>query len=51
MRLNRRRKLIGYVLSGRFKAQLVDGSGNGYLRTACDKRGDSGTLSAGDGHA
>jgi len=24
------------VLSGRYKAQLVEGSGNGYLRTACD---------------
>src|SRR5256885_3401725 len=23
-------------LSGRYKAQLVEGSGNGYLRTACD---------------
>src|SRR5438105_13056097 len=35
-RLNHRHKLIGHVLSGRYKAQLVDGSGNGYLRTACD---------------
>src|SRR5207253_1483706 len=26
----------GHVLSGRYKAQLVEGSGNGYLRTACD---------------
>src|SRR5262249_16736545 len=25
-----------HVLSGRYKAQLVEGSGNGYLRTACD---------------
>src|SRR5437899_11635331 len=24
------------VFSGRYKAQLVEGSGNGYLRTACD---------------
>lgn len=24
------------MLSGRYKAQLVEGSGNGYLRTACD---------------
>src|SRR4051812_46791131 len=23
-------------LSGRYKAQLIEGSGNGYLRTACD---------------
>jgi REP element-mobilizing transposase RayT len=36
IRLNRRHKLIGHVLSGRYKAQLVEGSGNGYLRTACD---------------
>ncbi len=36
IRLNHRHKLIGHVLSGRYKAQLVDGSGNGYLRTACD---------------
>lgn len=36
IRLNGRHKLVGHVLSGRYKAQLVDGSGNGYLRTACD---------------
>jgi hypothetical protein len=24
------------VLSGRHKSQLVEGSGNGYLQTACD---------------
>ena len=36
IRLNHRHKLLGYVLSGRYKAQLVEGSGNGYLRTACD---------------
>jgi REP element-mobilizing transposase RayT len=36
IRLNHRHKLIGHVLSGRYKAQLVEGSGNGYLRTACD---------------
>jgi putative transposase len=36
IRLNHRPKLIGHVLSGRYKAQLVEGSGNGYLRTACD---------------
>ena len=34
IRLNHRHKLIGHVLSGRYKAQLVEGSGNGYLRTA-----------------
>ena len=27
---------MGYVLSGRYKAQLVAGSGSGYLRTAGD---------------
>jgi len=36
IRLNHRHKLTGHVLSGRYKAQLVEGSGNGYLRTACD---------------
>ncbi len=36
IRLNHRHKLVGHLLSGRYKAQLVEGSGNGYLRTACD---------------
>jgi REP element-mobilizing transposase RayT len=36
IRLNHRHQLFGHVLSGRYKAQLVEGSGNGYLRTACD---------------
>ena len=36
IRLNHRHQLIGHVLSGRYKAQLVEGSGNGYLRSACD---------------
>lgn len=36
IRLNHRHKLIGHVLSGRYKSQVVEGSGNGYLRTACD---------------
>jgi hypothetical protein len=35
-RLNHRHKLTGHVLSGRYKAQMVDGSGTGYFRTACD---------------
>src|SRR5262249_29598857 len=35
-RFNRRHKLFGHVFSGRYKAQIVDGSGNGYLRTVCD---------------
>ena len=36
IRLNSRHHLVGHVLSGRYKAQLVEGSGNGYLRSACD---------------
>ena len=36
IRLNHRHQLFGHVFSGRYKAQLVEGSGNGYLRTACD---------------
>ena len=36
IRLKHRHKLIGHVLSGRYKAQLVEGSGTGYLRSACD---------------
>ena len=35
-RLNHRHKLFGHVFSGRYKALLVDGSGNGYLKTVCD---------------
>jgi len=36
IRLNHRQKLFGHVFSGRYKALLVEGSGSGYLRTACD---------------
>lgn len=36
MRFNRRRREFGHVFSGRYKALFVDGSGNGYLKTACD---------------
>jgi putative transposase len=36
IRLNHRQKLFGHVFSGRYKALLVEGSGNGYLKTACD---------------
>jgi len=36
IRLNHRHKLFGHVFSGRYKALLVDGSGNGYLRSVCD---------------
>ncbi len=35
-RFNRRHKLFSHVFSGRYKALIVDGSGNGYLRTVCD---------------
>ena len=36
IRFNHRHQLSGHVFSGRYKAQVVEGSGNGYLRTACD---------------
>ena len=36
IRLTHRHRLFGHVFSGRYKSQLVEGSGNGYLRTACD---------------
>jgi len=36
IRLNHRHKLLGHVFSGRYKAVLVDGSGTGYLKAACD---------------
>jgi REP element-mobilizing transposase RayT len=35
-RFNRRHRLSGHVFSGRYKALIVDGSGNGYLKTVCD---------------
>ncbi len=35
-RFNRRHKLLGHLFSGRYKALVVDGSGNGYLKTVCD---------------
>jgi REP element-mobilizing transposase RayT len=35
-RFNRRHKLFGHLFSGRYKALIVDRSGNGYLRTVCD---------------
>lgn len=35
-RFNIRHKLCGHVLAGRYKALIVEGSGNGYLRTVCD---------------
>jgi putative transposase len=36
LRFNARHKLFGHVFSGRYKALIVEGSGNGYLRTVCD---------------
>ena len=35
-RLHHRQKLFGHLFSGRYKAVIVEGSGKGYLRTACD---------------
>jgi REP element-mobilizing transposase RayT len=35
-RFNRRHQLFGHLFSGRYKALVVDGSGNGYLKTVCD---------------
>jgi putative transposase len=35
-RFNIRHKECGHLFAGRYKALVVDGSGNGYLRTVCD---------------
>src|SRR5213082_1852069 len=35
-RFNRRHKEFGHLFSGRYKSLVVDGSGDGYLRTVCD---------------
>src|SRR5579864_2065499 len=35
-RFNRRHKYFGHLFSGRYKSLLVDGSGNGYLKSLCD---------------
>lgn len=35
-RFNRRHKVFGHLFSGRYKALIVDGSGDGYFRTVCD---------------
>jgi len=35
-RFNRRHKLFGHLFSGRYKSLLIDGSGDGYLKTVCD---------------
>ncbi len=34
-RFNRRHKLFGHLFSGRYKSLIVDGSGDGYLKTVC----------------
>ena len=36
IRLNHRHELSGHLFSGRYKALLVEGDGDGYLRTVCD---------------
>ena len=36
IRLNRRHETPGHVFSGRYKALVVDGEGDGYLKTVCD---------------
>lgn len=35
-RFNRRHKIVGHLFSGRYKSLVVDGSGNGYLKSVCD---------------
>lgn len=35
-RFNRRHKVFGHLFSGRYKSLIVDGSGNGYLKSVCD---------------
>jgi putative transposase len=35
-RFNRRHQLSGHLFGGRYKCLIVDGSGNGYLKTVCD---------------
>src|ERR1700690_1568351 len=35
-RFNIRHKLCGHLFAGRYKALVVEGSGNGYLKTVCD---------------
>src|SRR6266513_1561179 len=35
-RFNRRHQFGGHLFSGRYKALVVDGSGNGYLHAVCD---------------
>jgi hypothetical protein len=35
-RFNRRHREFGHLFSSRYKALIVDGSGNGYLKSVCD---------------
>lgn len=35
-RFNRRHHVTGHLFAGRYKSLLVDGSGDGYLRSVCD---------------
>ena len=35
-RFHRKHQLFGHLFSGRYQALVVDGSGNGYLKTVCD---------------
>ena len=35
-RFNHRHQLCGHLFSGRYKAQLVEGGGQGHVRTVCD---------------
>src|SRR5258706_3305739 len=35
-RVNHRHKEFGHLFSGRYKALMVDGSANGYLKSVCD---------------
>ena len=35
-RFNRRHQLFGHLFSGRYKSLIVDGSGDGYLKSVCD---------------
>ena len=36
IRFNLRHREFGHVFSGRYKSLIVDGSGNGYLKSVCD---------------
>jgi hypothetical protein len=40
---NLRHKLCGHLFAGRYKALVVEGSGNGYLAAVCDYVGPRGT--------